>query len=191
MVNALKSPHTVIPYEYYHDKFAFCRPDETEGVKSDSSSLGSVLFGDRVFNSPFKLFMQQNTTCVSLCTQKLTKANVNFISQRIEERYYYNWSVSTPRFFYSLFHFIDNPFFFFLFFFSWQARGQPACSPQGQGWQHRVLQRGLRPRHPLSKKGSFFLFSFSFFFSFFIFPHLAGQPQGCPPSPEQPLCYHR
>jgi transmembrane 9 superfamily member 2/4 len=37
--------------DYYYPSFHFCEPEE--GVKKQSESLGSILFGDRIFNSPY------------------------------------------------------------------------------------------------------------------------------------------
>ena len=37
--------------DYYNPKFHFCEPDG--GPKSEPESLGSILFGDRIFNSPY------------------------------------------------------------------------------------------------------------------------------------------
>jgi len=89
-VNPLRSPHSVIPYDYYYKKFAFCQPEG--GPVADRSNLGAVLFGDRIFNSPFVLEMQKNTsTCSVLCTKSLEPVNVNFLIERIQERYYLNW----------------------------------------------------------------------------------------------------
>jgi len=37
--------------DYYHPEFHFCQPEG--GPKKQGESLGSILFGDRIFNSPF------------------------------------------------------------------------------------------------------------------------------------------
>jgi transmembrane 9 superfamily protein 2/4 len=51
-VNALTSgdSKSLLPYDYYFEKFHFCKPDVLE---SQRESLGSILFGDRLYNSPF------------------------------------------------------------------------------------------------------------------------------------------
>ena len=51
--NALTSTVNV-PYDYYREEFKFCQPKE---IKSQPESLGSILFGDRIFNSPFEVFL--------------------------------------------------------------------------------------------------------------------------------------
>jgi transmembrane 9 superfamily protein 2/4 len=45
--------HSVLSYDYYSEPFHFCRP--ADGPKAQSESLGSILFGDRLFDSPFEL----------------------------------------------------------------------------------------------------------------------------------------
>ena len=37
--------------DYYNPKFRFCEPKG--GPKAEPESLGSILFGDRIFNSPY------------------------------------------------------------------------------------------------------------------------------------------
>jgi transmembrane 9 superfamily protein 2/4 len=52
LVNALTAKDSLLPYDYYHPGFAFCTPEKSV---SQRESLGSILFGDRLFNSPFKV----------------------------------------------------------------------------------------------------------------------------------------
>jgi transmembrane 9 superfamily protein 2/4 len=52
LVNALTAKDSLLPYDYYHPGFSFCTPSKSV---SQSESLGSILFGDRLFNSPFKV----------------------------------------------------------------------------------------------------------------------------------------
>jgi transmembrane 9 superfamily protein 2/4 len=40
-------------YEHYSPNFGFCRPPE--GINAQREGLGPILFGDRLYNSPFKL----------------------------------------------------------------------------------------------------------------------------------------
>lgn len=44
---------SVISYDYYYEKFHFCQPEN--GPEKQAESLGSVLFGDRIFSSPFEV----------------------------------------------------------------------------------------------------------------------------------------
>lgn len=50
MSNAQKS---VLSFDYYDKRFHFCSPEG--GPKKQAESLGSVLFGDRIFTSPFQV----------------------------------------------------------------------------------------------------------------------------------------
>lgn len=40
-------------YDYYDPGFGFCKPQDAP--KQQSESLGSVLFGDRLYDSPFEV----------------------------------------------------------------------------------------------------------------------------------------
>jgi len=60
MVNALTPGYgrgtvkSVIPYDYYDKNFNFCEP---EVEKAQAESLGSILFGDRIWTSPFQVII--------------------------------------------------------------------------------------------------------------------------------------
>jgi transmembrane 9 superfamily protein 2/4 len=55
-VNALNSVQkSLLPYEYYYDAFHFCRPPNAPISKSES--LGSILFGDRLFSSHYQVYL--------------------------------------------------------------------------------------------------------------------------------------
>ena len=43
----------MLPYDYYHGNLNMCQPKS--GIKSQSESLGSILMGDRLYNSPFEV----------------------------------------------------------------------------------------------------------------------------------------
>lgn len=45
--------HGLVSYDYYDDRLGFCRPHGT--IKAQSGSLGSILFGDRIYNSPLEV----------------------------------------------------------------------------------------------------------------------------------------
>ena len=58
MVNALtpgsdSELKSVIPYDYYDPMFHFCKPKD--GGHAQAESLGSILFGDRIWDSPYKV----------------------------------------------------------------------------------------------------------------------------------------
>ena len=52
-VNSITSFMTKLPYKYYSLKF--CEPEG--GIKDMAETLGEVLGGDRIENSPYELFM--------------------------------------------------------------------------------------------------------------------------------------
>jgi len=74
-------------------------------------SLGSILFGDRIFNSPFEVgaffhplgirlrlsqvkMLEEDKQCKTLCTvQDVTGEEAKFINDRIREDYELNWIV--------------------------------------------------------------------------------------------------
>ena len=75
-------------------------------------SLGSILFGDRIFNSKYSVrlvlflvtnkliicnnqieMMRSNNTCQTLCTQNVPPEDAKFINDRIKEDYALNWLI--------------------------------------------------------------------------------------------------
>lgn len=89
-VNALSSSDTLIPYDFYYPKLRFCRPTE---IKPQPESLGSILFGDRLVNSDFELFMLKDQRCKKLCETNVPKQDAGFINYRILEEYTMSWFV--------------------------------------------------------------------------------------------------
>ncbi|KAJ2918522.1 hypothetical protein MD484_g1852, partial [Candolleomyces efflorescens] len=84
---------SLINYDYYNPKFHFCEPKD--GPKKQPESLGSILFGDRIFNSPYDIKMvQDNNTCKTLCViPDVAAEEAKFINDRIREDYALNWLV--------------------------------------------------------------------------------------------------
>ncbi|KAJ7703158.1 Nonaspanin [Mycena rosella] len=84
---------SLINYDYYNPRFQFCQPDG--GPAKQPESLGSILFGDRIFNSPYDIKMLENNgTCQTLCVQHgVTPENTKFINERIREDYALNWII--------------------------------------------------------------------------------------------------
>ncbi|KAH7884475.1 hypothetical protein F5I97DRAFT_1889772 [Phlebopus sp. FC_14] len=82
-----------INYDYYNPAFHFCQPEG--GVKSQPESLGSVLFGDRIFNSPYDIKMlEDNATCRTLCKPvEIPPEDAKFMNDRIQEDYALNWLI--------------------------------------------------------------------------------------------------
>ena len=84
--------HNVVPFDYYHPAFRFCKPEGDP--KYVSESLGSILFGDRIMSSPFELRMMENETCKALCaTQEFEERSAKFVNRRISQNYNLNWLV--------------------------------------------------------------------------------------------------
>lgn len=83
---------SLINYDYYNPKFHFCTPEG--GPHSEPESLGSILFGDRIFNSSYDIGMlERNTTCQTLCRQTVPPEDAKFINDRIKEDYALNWLI--------------------------------------------------------------------------------------------------
>jgi transmembrane 9 superfamily member 2/4 len=87
------SLHRIAGYDYYHPAFHFCQPGD--GVQDvGPESLGSVLFGDRIKNSPFEIRMLENTACHRLCEEAAFNTQAaQFTNTRIRESYYVNWLI--------------------------------------------------------------------------------------------------
>ncbi|KAI0872704.1 Nonaspanin [Hypoxylon argillaceum] len=83
--------HSVLSYDYYDPRFKFCQPEG--GPKYVSESLGSILFGDRIMTSPFTPKMEQNQTCVKLCSAQYDTESAHFVNTRIEKGFALNWLV--------------------------------------------------------------------------------------------------
>lgn len=82
----------VFSFDYYHPSFQFCIPPE--GPKQISESLGSILFGDRIYTSQFELKMLENSTCESPCDAvKFDQRNSKFVNRRIWQNYDLNWLI--------------------------------------------------------------------------------------------------
>ncbi|RYP46680.1 hypothetical protein DL768_007152 [Monosporascus sp. mg162] len=83
--------HSVMSYDYYHEKFHFCQPEN--GPQYVSESLGSILFGDRIMTSPFELRMAQNEDCKQLCEATYDRSSAHFVNKRILRGYALSWLV--------------------------------------------------------------------------------------------------
>ncbi|KAF8973240.1 Nonaspanin [Flammula alnicola] len=84
---------SLINYDYYNPKLRFCEPEEEP--KKQPESLGSILFGDRIFNSPYDIKMlEDNDTCRTLCVvPDVSGDEAKFINDRIREDYAINWLI--------------------------------------------------------------------------------------------------
>jgi transmembrane 9 superfamily protein 2/4 len=89
-VNALYSPQTLLPFDYYDERFNFCAPTS---IISVFESLGSILRGDRLYSSAYTLEMNVNQSCVALCQKTVSAADSEFINNAISNSYFQNWVV--------------------------------------------------------------------------------------------------
>ncbi|KAF9933822.1 hypothetical protein BGZ67_004142 [Mortierella alpina] len=98
MVNALtpgsdnSDLRSVIPYDYYDPQFGFCAPPNGK-KEAQAESLGSILFGDRIWNSPFQISMGVKLACQKLCDATVSPEQAQFINARIRENYAINWLI--------------------------------------------------------------------------------------------------
>ena len=84
--------HSVFSYDYYYPALHFCRPKE--GMKDVRESLGSILFGDRIYTSPFELHMAKNESCKAPCEQVVFDTrSAAFTNRRISQGYNLNWLI--------------------------------------------------------------------------------------------------
>lgn len=82
---------SVFSFDYYHNAFHFCHP--MGGPKQISESLGSILFGDRIWTTPFELEMGKNETCKRLCDVTFPPKDAKFVNKRIKQNYNLNWNI--------------------------------------------------------------------------------------------------
>ena len=81
---------SVLSYDYYHSAFHFCTPEDGP-PRQVSESLGSILFGDRIYTSPYELRMLQNESCKALCgEQKYDQISAKFVNRRIWQNFNVN-----------------------------------------------------------------------------------------------------
>ncbi|KAJ1936236.1 Transmembrane 9 super member 2, partial [Linderina macrospora] len=90
-LNADNKLESVLSYNYYDERFHFCKPQG--GPKSAHESLGSMLFGDRIFSSAFEVEMLKNTQCQMLCPELVPGKDAAFINDKIMKGYNYNWLI--------------------------------------------------------------------------------------------------
>lgn len=84
--------HSVISMDYYDTSaFHFCEPEG--GPKKQTESIGAILFGDRIYNSPYDIRMKRNDACHVLCSSTYNPADAYFISRRISFDLMQNWLI--------------------------------------------------------------------------------------------------
>jgi transmembrane 9 superfamily protein 2/4 len=82
---------SVFSFDYYHPSLRFCQPEG--GPKEIRESLGSILFGDRIQNSPFQLSLGKNETCKALCEATYEEGDAQFVNSMIYNGYDLNWLI--------------------------------------------------------------------------------------------------
>jgi len=97
LVNKVYSDNTQLQYAYFELPFV-CPPT---GNKQGSSSFGSghsvplnlgeVLRGDRIMTSDFQISMNQDIECRYLCDQVVSRKDVRWAQQLIEDGYVTEW----------------------------------------------------------------------------------------------------
>lgn len=81
----------VYSYDYYYPKFHFCKPQD--GPQKQLESLGSIIFGDRIFNSPFEIKMLEDKKCTKLCPAVYSPTDAIFVRRNIRAGYSHNWII--------------------------------------------------------------------------------------------------
>lgn len=82
----------VYSFDYYYRRLHFCQP---ETLVKQPESLGSIIFGDRIYNSPFQLNMLEDKTCQSLCSSNFPAIDTLFLNKLIRNGFFYNWLVDS------------------------------------------------------------------------------------------------
>ncbi|CAM9378314.1 unnamed protein product [Phaeothamnion confervicola] len=88
-VNKLTSVHTQLPMDYY--SMPFCKPKG--GVLMQAENLGEFLTGDRIENSPYKIYMRHDQACKVLCQEAIDAKHVARLKEAIKREYRHNWIV--------------------------------------------------------------------------------------------------
>ncbi|KAJ2780715.1 Transmembrane 9 super member 2 [Coemansia javaensis] len=90
-LNAENRLESVLSFGFYDERFHFCRPEG--GPKAVHESLGSILFGDRIYSSALSVRMLQDSSCQVLCKQTIPGRDAAFINDKIMKGYNYNWLI--------------------------------------------------------------------------------------------------
>ncbi|XP_077991140.1 transmembrane 9 superfamily member 4-like [Glandiceps talaboti] len=80
----MTSTKTQLPYEYY--SLPFCKPEGDLHFKPEN--LGEVLRGDRIVNTPYKVKMKHEESCMVLCEQSFDSKQSSQVAGRIKDNYY-------------------------------------------------------------------------------------------------------
>lgn len=83
----------LVSFDYYTEHMNFCRPKGS--LQRQRESLGSILRGEKVYNSPFELIMGKNESCKHLCTSDISSKQKSFATFLMQDRYYAKWMVDS------------------------------------------------------------------------------------------------
>ncbi|KAJ1332560.1 hypothetical protein BSLG_008862 [Batrachochytrium salamandrivorans] len=81
LVNSLSATDSLISFDYYYNQLHLCRP-VSEPI-AQRESLGSILFGDRLYTSPFEIHSLQNKTCTKLCDTTIPAIDTDFVRRMV------------------------------------------------------------------------------------------------------------
>ncbi|KAJ5639062.1 Transmembrane 9 superfamily member 7 [Penicillium longicatenatum] len=99
LVNKIFSDHTQLQYAYFDLPFVCPPSGKAHGGspfgsgQSISLNLGEVLRGDRIMTSDFELTMGKDVECQALCTREVSRSNVKWARNLIEQNYVIEWIV--------------------------------------------------------------------------------------------------
>jgi hypothetical protein len=78
-----------VPFDYY--SLPFCKPEG--GVVVAAENLGEFLTGDRIENSPYKIYMRDEMHCEVLCQKLLGSHDLTKLELAVEHDYHHNWII--------------------------------------------------------------------------------------------------
>lgn len=93
-VSKLTSDVYQVPYEYYY--LNFC-PSESGSTKANQldESLGQILLGDAVVDTPYRLQMKTDSACKVVCRKEITSDEFERFAYLIDGEYVINWLVDS------------------------------------------------------------------------------------------------
>lgn len=77
--------------DYFNPHLKFCTPQE--GKQARGGSLGSILFGDRIYDSPIEIEMLKNKECQHLCSPVYKSTDAEFLTNKIIRGYMQHWII--------------------------------------------------------------------------------------------------
>lgn len=77
-------------FDYYSDYLHFCKPEK---ISKQSEALGAIIFGDRIYSSPFELTLLKDETCKKLCSSQYPGGHSAFVNKLIKDHFTYNWLI--------------------------------------------------------------------------------------------------